>query len=289
MHFTIILESNISFKQYIYKFEAMTSPCEVILFCDNKAKADEVAKAILTEAKRLEKKYNYYDSNSFLSQINTRTENLLDAESKSLLQRAKQYYKKTDGVFDITVATIKDLYKTQTSIDALTEEKNALLPYIGCEHFEIKKDKIYFDNDFTKIDLGGFVKEYAVDRAAAIVKKHKIKSALINFGGDIYAVSKKPNGKKFKVGIKDPKDPTKNAKFVEIEDQALTTSASYERNYQIEDHSYSHILSKENDNKTPLSATVISKSCLESGVYSTSLMINISLKAPNLVIILDLG
>lgn len=267
----------------------MTSPCEVILFSDNKAKADKVAKAILNEAKRLEKKYNYYDPNSFLSLINSRQENSLDSESKSLLQRAKQYYKQTGGVFDITVATIKDLYKTQTSIETLEEEKNALLTFVGCEHFDIKKDKIYFDNSFTKIDLGGFVKEYAVDRATAIVKKNKIKSALINFGGDIYAIGKKPNGEKFRVGIKDPKNPTQNAKLIEIEDQALTTSASYERNYQIEDNSYSHIISKSNDNKIPLSATVISKNCVESGVYSTSLMINISLKAPNLVIILDLG
>ena len=266
----------------------MTSPCELILFCDNKAKADEVAKAILNEAKRLEKKYNYYNPNSFLSQINSREENHLDSESKSLLQRAKQYYRKTEGVFDITVATIKDLYHTQTSKESLEKEKNALLPYVGCEHFEIKKDKIYFDNDFTKIDLGGFVKEYAVDRAVAIVKQNKIKSALINFGGDIYAISKKPNGEKFKVGIKDPKNPTKNAKFVEIEDQALTTSASYERNYQIEDSNYSHIISKENGNKTPLSATVISKNCVESGIYSTSLMIDICLKTPSLVIFLDL-
>lgn len=267
----------------------MTSPCEVILFCDTKAKADEVAKAILNEAKRLEKKYNYYDSNSFLSQINTRAENLLDTESKSLLQRAKLYYKQTNGIFDITIATIKDLYKTETSINELEYQKTALLPFVGCEHFEIKKDKIYFDNNFTKLDLGGFVKEYAVDRAVAIVKKNKIKSALINFGGDIFAHGKKPNGEKFRVGIKDPKNPTKNAKFVEIENQALTTSASYERNYQIEDHNYSHIIAKGNDNKTPLSATVISKNCIESGVYSTSLMINISLKAPNLVIILDIG
>ena len=266
----------------------MTSPCEIILFCDNKDKADEVAKAILTEAKRLEKKYNYYDSNSFLSKINTRAENLLDAESKSLFKLAKQYYKKTDGIFDITIATIKDLYKTETSIDSLEEEKNALLPYVGCEHFEIKKDKIYFDNDFTKLDLGGFVKEYAVDRAVAIVKKSKIKSALINFGGDIYALGKKPNGEKFKVGIKDPKDPTQNAKFVEIQNQALTTSASYERNYQIENYSYSHIISKEKSNNTPLSVTVISKNCVESGAYSTSLMIDTSLKNSHLVITLDL-
>ncbi len=267
----------------------MSTPCELIIFSNTKAKSDEIAKEILNETKRLEKKYNYYDPNSYLSSINTRKASKLDAESKSLLQRAKQYYKATNGIFDITVATIKGLYTTQKTAYALEKQKSALLPYVGCEHFEIKKNKIYFDNEFTKIDLGGFVKEYAVDRAASIVKKNKIKSALINFGGDIYAVGRKPNGEKFKIGIKNPKDTIKYIKFFEIENQALTTSASYERNYQIEDHNYSHIFSKEHNNNEPLSATVISKNCVESGVYSTSLMVKTTIKTPSLVVFIDLG
>ncbi len=272
--------------QYIYKFEAMTSPCEVILFCNQKAKADKVAKEILSEAKRLEKKYSYYNPNSFLSLLNTRVENKLDSESKSLLQRAKQYYKLTNGIFDVTIATIKELYITQQTIKELEEKKEFLLTHVGCEHFEIKRDKLYFDNEFTKIDLGGFVKEYAVDRAVKIVKKHKIKSALINFGGDIFAVGKKPDGDRFKIGIKDPHNPTKHAKYIEIEDQALTTSASYERGYKIEDDRYSHIISKEKRDNNTNSVTVISNSCVESGVYSTSLMIDESLECKHRVIFL---
>jgi len=287
MHFIIILEQNISFKEFVYKFEVMTSPCEVTLFCETKSKADEVAKAILSEAKRLEKKYNYYKSDSLLSRINTREENYLDSESKSLLQRAKLYYKETNGIFDITLATIKNLYSTELTVYELEKKKDELLPYVGSEHFEIKKDKIYFDNDYTKIDLGGFVKEYAVDRSAMIVKKHKIKSALINFGGDIYGVGKKPNGKKFKIGIKDPKNPNNHVKFAEISDQALTTSASYERNFQIQNKTYSHILSRQNIKNSPSSVTVISSNCVQSGVYSTSLMIDRDIKCKNIVILID--
>ncbi len=262
----------------------MTSPCELTLFSDTKKRADFIAKDILSEAKRLEKKYSYYDLNSLIFKINNREENRLDLESKSLLQRAKQYYTITDSVFDITIATIKDLYITQKTTLSLLKEKTALLQYIGCEHFEIKKDKIYFDNEFTKIDLGGFVKEYAVDKAVAILKKNRIKSALINFGGDIYALGKKPNGEKFRVGIKNSKDKNRHIEFIEIENQALTTSASYERNYQIEDKNYSHIISKKESINQPLSVTVISKNCVESGVYSTSLMINPNLKTNNRVI-----
>ena len=264
-------------QKHIYHFIAMTTPCEVILYSDQKIKADNAAQDILKEVKRLEKKYNYYDDTSFLSQINLRATNVLDNETKTLLSRAKKYYTMTSGIFDITIATIKDLYKSHTNIDILEKEKEKLLPYVGSEHFEIKRNKILFDNPFTKLDLGGFVKEYAVDQSIKIVKKHKIRSAMINYGGDLYALGKKPDGQKFCVGIKDPQDNTKHSQYVDLEDQALTTSASYERNYQIEDDLFSHIMSKSLPSSSVKSVTVISHNCVESGVFSTALMIDPSL------------
>jgi len=271
---------------YIYKFEAMSTPCELHLYHNSKPKVDAIAKLVLEEAKRLEKKYSYYRDDSFLSLLNSREVSILDSESKNLLQRAKQYYKKTEKVFDITVATFKPLYTQKLSKKILQTQKDKLFPFVGCEHFTIKRDKINFDNSYTKIDLGGFVKEYAVDRAVSIIKKYKIRSALINFGGDIYAIGKKPNGEKFRVGIVDPEDREKKKLFVDICDEALTTSASYERFYQIEDETHSHIFSKNSMKDAPQSVTVISSSCVESGVYSTSLMVNPNLKTSHKTIIL---
>ncbi len=271
--------------KFVYKFKAMSTVCELIIYEAQKAKADSTAESVVKEVKRLEKKYNYYDENSYLSLINKREEFKLDNESKSLLQRASQYYKSTDKIFDITTATIKDLYSSESSTTILNEKKAQLLPFVGCENFNIKKDKIIFNNEFTKIDLGGFVKEYAVDRSANIIKKAKVKSALINYGGDIYAIGKKPNGERFKIGIKDPANPTENLEYIEIENQALTTSASYERNFKVEQLEISHIISKEELSLSPKSVTVISTNCVESGVYSTALMINPQLKHNNRAII----
>jgi len=251
----------------IYKFECFTSPCEVQIYSDDKIKADNCAKDILSESKRLESKYNYFDSSSYLSKLNTRETNLLDQETKSILSRAKQYYIKTNKIFDITVITMK-------------ESKN-LVQYVGCEHFEIKKDKLYFSNEFTKIDLGGFIKEYSVDRAVTILRKYKIKSALINFGGDLFCLGKKPSNEKYKVAIKNPKDTTKSMFTVSIENEALTTSALYER--------AGHILSSKSMQKYILSSTVISKNCVESGVYSTALMCDETLSTANQKYLIDLN
>jgi len=273
-------------KKFIYKYEAMTTPCELIIYAKEKAIADDSAMAVLNETKRLEKKYNYFKDDSLISSINSRQSNIIDSETKSILQRAKLYYKETDTTFDITIATIKDLYKNEKDLCILEAKKAELMQYVGCEHFALKKDKIIFDNPYTKIDLGGFVKEYSVDRAVLILKKHKINAALINYGGDIYALGKKPDGSKFKVGIKNPKDKTQYAKEVELENQALTTSASYERNYTIEGKTFSHIISKEEISSHTSSVTVISNNCVESGVYSTSIMINQNLKTTNELILL---
>ena len=38
------------------------------------------------------------------------------------------------------------------------------------------------------IDLGGFGKEYAVDRVIELAKEHEISSALVNLGGDVRSI-----------------------------------------------------------------------------------------------------
>ena len=65
---------------------------------------------------------------------------------------------------------------------------------------------------------------------------------------------------------------------VTIANQALTTSASYERNHTVEKKNYSHIITTKGLQEEILSASVISSSTLESGVYSTSLMIEPTLQ-----------
>ncbi len=251
----------------------MTTPCELRFYNAPKAKCDTCANDILKEAKRLEIKYNYFNPSSYLHTLNMRQTSTLDSESKMLLQKAKTYYKRTHGIFDITIATIKDSYNLK-SIHSLKEEITSLSSYIGSDHFEIKRNKLSFDNSFTKIDLGGMVKEYAVDRALRITQKHKISSALINFGGDIYALGSKPNGQAFQIGIKNPYNPKEELFTLALSNMALTTSASYERKKIIEDQSFSHIISTKESNNMPLSATVVAPTTLESGIFSTSLMID---------------
>jgi thiamine biosynthesis lipoprotein len=270
----------------IFQFEAMSTPCEVLIYLDDKQKASAIAKEILIQTKELEKRYSYYNPTSTLSQINKRELQELDAKTKDILTKAKEFYKLTNHIFDITIATIKPLYSL-TDLESFYEQKEKLSAYVGCEHYEIKKNKIFFDNPYTQLDLGGFVKEYAVDKAVALLKKRKVLHAMVNFGGDIYALGTKPSGEPFRVGIKNPHNPKEPITQIALQDMALTTSASYERNYTIGAKNFSHILSKQEMQQEFLSLSVVCKDTLTSGVYSTALNIDASLKPPCNVIKID--
>ncbi|CAA6827846.1 MAG: Thiamin biosynthesis lipoprotein ApbE [uncultured Sulfurovum sp.] len=250
----------------------MTSPCELQLYCNDEHKARAIAKKIMIMAKRLENKYNFYNPDSYLSELNQRKTDVLDTQTKDLLTRAKLFYKKTNGVFDITMGTLTQSRKLET-LKQIEEASQRLKPFLGVEHFKIKKNRLTFNNPHTLIDFGGFVKEFAVDQAVKILKKEKITTALVNFAGDIYALGLKPNKQRFSIGIKNPLNPSEYLTSIKLSNQALTTSASYERSHKIEEKSFSHIISSSNLQDEILSATVVASSVVEAGVFSTALMI----------------
>ncbi len=264
----------------------MTTPCEVHLYSTSQDRARKVAANILEVSKKLEAKYNFFDKNSYLTALNQRKITTIDHQTKEILKQAKYFYGQTKGIFDVTMGTLKQSMAFG-SIKEVEESKAKLSAFVGCEHFDIKRDKLHFTNPYTYIDLGGFVKEYAVDNAVKIVKKAKIASALINFGGDIYALGTKPNGNPFKIGIKNPLKPNEHIEDTFLSNQALTTSASYERNQTIEGKTYSHIMHTQELQTRVISVSVISPTVLQSGVYSTALMVDPTLKVPFQKILID--
>ncbi len=274
-------------KKYTFQFSCMTTPCEIQIFAPHKAKAENIAKSIKKNTRRLEKKYNFYDEQSFLSSLNNREHSTttinIDDETQQVLQSVRKLEKQTKGIFDVTVGTFKQRagFKQSTEIE---EYRSQLKPFTGQGSWFVKDNKIVFNNPYVKLDLGGVIKEYAVDQGAAIARKSGC-SSLINFGGDIFANGNKPDGSPFVVAIKNPENPTESIAMVQLSDQGLTTSAHYERSLVVSGKNYSHIIGDQTaQSQSILSATVLSNSVMESGVYSTALMLN-----PNLDILDKVG
>lgn len=265
---------------YPFTFKAMTTPCQLQLACANRSLAERLARRIEEETRRFEKKFNFYQAHSWLNRkINQRTGSViqLDEETAVVLREVRALSQACQGLFDITIGTLKQAYRhtdTRERELAIAAAQQA----VGLHNWWLEGRALHCPNPLTRFDLGGVIKEYAVDRAASLAREHA-SASLINFGGDLRVNGRKPDGEPFRIGIRHPQDKQQNIAVVALEEQALTTSANYERTLKVGDEEQAHIIGSRLDGEI-LSATVISDSALKSGIFSTALMINPTLPLP---------
>lgn len=267
---------------FSHRFMAMTVPCEVMIFAPESAR---ITQAIEANTRRLESKFNFYDSGSVLSaQINQRKADSveIDGEMLSVLTKVREHSSATNGIFDITIGTVKAFQQTGGSVSR-EEAYQFAQPYMGLSSWDLEEGKLNFAFSQTRIDLGGVIKEVAVDQAIDIATKHNASGVLINFGGDIRVSGEKPDGSDFVVAVLNPKDPSRPIFALPLRDQALTTSAHYARRYQFSDQETSHILSEQGTHRRILSSTVVAETALQAGIFSTSLTIDPRISAPESV------
>jgi thiamine biosynthesis lipoprotein len=96
-------------------------------------------------------------------------------------------------------------------------------------------------NGAVKLDLGGYAKGYALDRAAAILKQQGIDNALINIGGNVLALGTRGD-RPWRVGIQHPRKPGPLA-ILELHDgEAIGTSGDYQRYFELDGKRYCHLI-----------------------------------------------
>ena len=123
-----------------------------------------------------------------------------------------------------------------------------------------------------EIDFGGIGKEYAVDRAAALVRPLST-HCLFNFGGDLLALGPQAGGasvaRRHRVG---DAVATRRRKHIELELGALATSGDARRFLFKDGKRYSHILDPTTGwpvVDAPRSVTVRGDSCTHAGMLAT--------------------
>lgn len=105
----------------------------------------------------------------------------------------------------------------------------------------IHDGKVSSRNPNVQLDLGGYAKGYALDRALHILRKHGVKNALINIGGNIIALGKHGD-KPWRVGIQHPRKPSAIATLDLDSGWAIGTSGDYQRYFMIKNKRYCHII-----------------------------------------------
>lgn len=96
-------------------------------------------------------------------------------------------------------------------------------------------------NPMVQIDLGGYAKGYALDRAVAILLARGINDALVNIGGNVMALGSK-GGTPWRLGIQHPREPRPLATLPLYDGEAIGTSGDYQRFFELDGERFSHLL-----------------------------------------------
>jgi len=100
-------------------------------------------------------------------------------------------------------------------------------------------------NQAVQLDLGGYAKGYALDRAAEILHRRGIHNALINIGGNILAMGQ-PGKRAWRVGIQHPRKSGALASLELHDGEAIGTSGDYQRYFMLDGKRYCHLIDPRN-------------------------------------------
>ncbi|AMK78370.1 MULTISPECIES: FAD:protein FMN transferase [Methylomonas] len=257
----------------------MGTPCEIQLFIDSQKLADLIANIVITDVWRLENLYSRYRPDSLLSKINSVAASggsiSVDKETAGLLNYAATCYQQSDGLFDISSGILRQAWRFETG--QLPDETliKKLLAKVGWHNLRWQAPVLEFPLAGMELDFGGIVKEYAVDRAAAIAWNAGARHGFINLGGDIKLIGPRPDGAPWQVGIHHPRQKQALATTLALHNGAVASSGDYERCIIINGQRYGHILNPKTGwpVRYLASVSVIGEFCVVAGSASTIAML----------------
>ncbi len=234
--------------QYTAERFIFDTVCSVTAYGDG---AEEAVSKTFDRLEQIHSATNFYAENSEVSKINSAgagEEIKLSRDLTEILDAAIKIQKESQGAFDITVASVTELWDFKNEgVVPEADKISAALEFVGGEKLIFDKENMTVTKaaDEVKIDLGGVAKGYAGDAAIESLKACGVSGAIVDLGGNITCFGTNPNNKdgKWRIGIQKPFAPTGEYEtVVEVSGGAVVTGGTYQRYFEKNGKKYHHII-----------------------------------------------
>jgi thiamine biosynthesis lipoprotein len=167
----------------------------------NKTAGARLLKSCWKEIRRFHNKYSRFIDGNYIQKINLKvgTWQKVDAETFEMLRKVEKLQEMYGLNFNLAVmGSLENFgYDKKYSFKAKVRVRTkAVSGYV-----KLKKPDLVFIS--APIEFGGFGKGYALDLAAEIFKK-TCKNICLDFGGDLYAQGKNPEGQEWEMAMESP-------------------------------------------------------------------------------------
>jgi thiamine biosynthesis lipoprotein len=181
----------------------------------------------------------------------------VSAETAAVLERGLYYGALSGGLFDISVGALTELWdfsSTDPRVPVRADIDQAL-GTVGYQGIDLARDAegagafVRKRLGGTHIDLGGIAKGYIADRVKDFLESRGVRTALINFGGNVVVLGGKADGTPWMVGLEKPFSPEDDGTGtrelsgeIAVTHGSVVTSGVYERKFEESGQVYHHIL-----------------------------------------------
>ena len=250
---------------------------EVRIVGGSPERAAELGRAVLSEFDRLHHKFHAWQP-SMLTGLNeaiARGEPFAaDAEMVGLLQSATVLAERSDNLFNPAIGHLVRLWGFHSSTferrdPAPAEIARWVAANPRLSDLRYRGTSITSVNPAVMLDLGGYAKGYALDRAALILRAGGVKAALVNVGGNVLAIGR-AGSRPWMVGIQDPRGDGALASVALHDNEAMGTSGDYQRYFFENGKRHAHIIDPRTGQTVDLvaSVTVITGGGSDAGLRS---------------------
>ena len=249
--------------------------------------AAALGRAVETRLAELEGLLSTYDPASDVSRLN-RSESIqwtgVSQATADVVAEGIQAGHYTEGAFDITSGPLVNLWGfgpehhppgRVPDDEQIAKAKAAVgLEYI---EYQLNPPAVRKTKPEVQVDLSGVAKGYAVDQIALLLREARIRSFLVDLGGDMRARGVNPQGQPWRIGVEAPLAGVRSIhRVVELADTALATSGDYRNYFERGGKRYSHIIDPRTGRPIQhrlVSVSILDPSCARADALATGLLV----------------
>jgi thiamine biosynthesis lipoprotein len=222
---------------------------EVSIYGVPEAEAKQAVGAVMQEFQRLHAMLHAWQP-SELSDLN---ESIAKGESAAvsdemaaIIKDATQISRQSHGMFNPAIGGLVGLWGFHADdFKPVQPPEKDIAKWVTANpqmsDLSVVQGRVESKNPAVQLDLGGYAKGYALDRAAALLHQRGIHNALINIGGNVMALGLHGEHA-WRVGIQHPRKSGALASLELRDGEAIGTSGDYQRYFMLGDVRYCHLI-----------------------------------------------
>jgi len=223
---------------------------DVSIYGEPESRARELADHVLQDFQALHNQLHAWQAGSELSELNQAFADgkslIVSTDLAQVITNATALSLQSSGLFNPAIGELIKQWGFQRDTFAPVKIDDAVITNLAKTNpkmtdISIKNNLASSDNPAVRLDLGGYAKGYALDRAVKYLRERHVKNALINIGGNIIALGKHGENP-WRVGIQHPRKPGPIATLDLNDGWVIGTSGDYQRYFELEGKRYCHVI-----------------------------------------------